>query len=195
MPDLQYFYAENDQQRGPVGAQDLMALRLAPSTLVWREGLSNWQRLDSVPELIELLRAAQPAPAPPPPPFPQQPFPAQAFPPQPQQWQANQQPHPVQQPSPPYAAQQMGYSALPPRDNSKRVVAGIFGILMGGLGIHKFILGYTGAGLIMCLVTIFTCGYGGFIFAPIGIAEGSIFLSTNDDDFYQRYIVNKRPWF
>src|SRR5436190_15673376 len=43
-----------------------------------------------------------------------------------------------------------------PRAGSK-IVAGICGILLGSLGIHKFILGYTGAGLIMLLVTLLTC--------------------------------------
>src|SRR5690348_6147244 len=43
-----------------------------------------------------------------------------------------------------------------PRAGSK-VAAGICGILLGSLGIHKFILGYTGAGLIMLLVTLLTC--------------------------------------
>jgi hypothetical protein len=39
---------------------------------------------------------------------------------------------------------------------SNKIAAGVCGILLGSLGIHKFILGYTGAGLIMLLVTILT---------------------------------------
>ena len=173
MGDFQYFYAAGEQQHGPIGAAELIALRLAPSTLVWRDGLAQWQRLDSVPELVQLMRQSN---APPAPPIPQG---SPPFPPG--------QPTPYPAPFP--------YSNLPPRDSSKRVLAGIFGILLGGLGIHKFILGYTGAGLIMCLVTIFTCGYGGLIFGPIGFAEGIIYLCTSEDDFYQRYIVGRRSWF
>jgi len=56
----------------------------------------------------------------------------------------------VQQP-PPYATP-VNYG-LPPRDSSKKVAAGVFGILLGGFGVHKFILGYTTPGLIMCLVS------------------------------------------
>lgn len=34
-------------------------------------------------------------------------------------------------------------SSNPIQQENKRVIAGIFGLLLGGLGIHKFILGYT----------------------------------------------------
>ena len=48
----------------------------------------------------------------------------------------------------------------------KKVAAGILGILLGGLGIHKFVLGYTGAGITMLLVTILTLGIGGVVTWP-----------------------------
>ena len=173
MSETQYFYAEGNEQRGPVNGAQLVALNLAPSTLVWREGMANWQRLDSLPEF------APPAPAPAPPPPPSAPYPQAQTP------YANAG----------YPTPQIPYPNLPPRDSSNRIVAGIFGILLGAFGVHKFILGYTTAGLIMCLVTIFTCGYAGLIFGLIGFIEGIIYLATSDEDFYQRYVVNKRPWF
>ena len=40
----------------------------------------------------------------------------------------------------------------------KKVAAGICGILLGSLGIHKFILGYTTEGLIMLLTSVVSCG-------------------------------------
>ena len=40
----------------------------------------------------------------------------------------------------------------------KKILAGILGILVGSLGIHKFVLGYTTEGLIMLLCTVLTCG-------------------------------------
>jgi predicted lipid-binding transport protein (Tim44 family) len=43
----------------------------------------------------------------------------------------------------------------------KKMLAGILGILIGSLGIHKFVLGYQKEGLIMLLVTVLTCGFGG----------------------------------
>ncbi|HEY9435451.1 MAG TPA: TM2 domain-containing protein [Blastocatellia bacterium] len=77
----------------------------------------------------------------------------------------------------------------------KKLAAGILGILVGGLGIHKFVLGYTTEGLIMLLVTVLTCGIGGIIFTPIGLVEGILYLVKSDEEFVKTYIQNKRGWF
>lgn len=78
---------------------------------------------------------------------------------------------------------------------SNKIAAGIFGILLGGLGIHKFILGYTGAGLTMLLISILSC----VIFYPlmhlIGLIEGIIYLCKSDDDFVRTYVDERRSWF
>ena len=78
---------------------------------------------------------------------------------------------------------------------SKKILAGILGILLGALGIHKFVLGYTGAGVIMLLITVLTLGLGGAVTGLIGLIEGIIYLTKSDEDFYQTYIVNKKTWF
>ena len=59
-----------------------------------------------------------------------------------------------------------------------RIVAGVLGILLGSLGIHKFYLGYTKQGLIMLLVSIFgsLIKVGPFIMGLIGLIEGIIIL-------------------
>ena len=44
---------------------------------------------------------------------------------------------------------------------NKKVLAGILAILIGSLGIHKFILGYTKEGIIQIIISIVTCGIGG----------------------------------
>jgi TM2 domain-containing membrane protein YozV len=77
----------------------------------------------------------------------------------------------------------------------KKMVAGILGILLGGLGIHKFYLGYQKEGLIMLLVTVLTCGFGGAIMGIIGLIEGIIYLTKPDEDFVATYITSKKPWF
>ncbi len=73
---------------------------------------------------------------------------------------------------------------------NKKVIAGILAILIGGLGIHKFILGYTKEGIIQILLNIL-CGAGSII----GLIEGIIYLTKSDEEFYNTYQVGKRPWF
>jgi len=77
----------------------------------------------------------------------------------------------------------------------KKILAGVLGILLGGLGIHKFVLGYTTAGIIMLLVTVLTCGFGGAVMGIIGLIEGIIYLTKPDDVFVETYIKGDRPWF
>jgi len=78
---------------------------------------------------------------------------------------------------------------------SNKLPAGICGILLGSLGIHKFILGYTGSGLIMLLVTLLTCGIGGVVMHVIGLIEGIIYLCKPDDEFVRVYVDGRKEWF
>jgi|ERR1041385_502346 len=73
----------------------------------------------------------------------------------------------------------------------KKMVAGICGILLGGFGVHKFLLGYTTEGIIQLVITLVTCGAGSII----GIIEGIIYLTKSDEDFVRTYIQNKKGWF
>jgi TM2 domain-containing membrane protein YozV len=85
-------------------------------------------------------------------------------------------------------------SACNPRASNK-IATGVCAILLGGLGIHKFILGYTGAGLIMLLFSILTCGIFWPILHIIGIVEGIIYLCKSDDEFVRIYVDGRREWF
>lgn len=76
------------------------------------------------------------------------------------------------------------------REENKKVVAGILGILVGALGVHKFYLGYTKEGIIQILLNLL-CGLGSLI----GLIEGIIYLVKTDEDFYQTYQVGKKGWF
>ncbi|TVQ58207.1 MAG: TM2 domain-containing protein [Spirulina sp. DLM2.Bin59] len=93
---------------------------------------------------------------------------------------------------------------------SKKMVAGILGILLGTFGIHKFILGYTNEGLVMLLVSVL-CPVIGTVgaclviplvlwIAPvviwgIGLAEGIIYLTKSDEEFLNTYLLGKKGWF
>lgn len=72
----------------------------------------------------------------------------------------------------------------------KKIPAGVLGILLGGLGIHKFYLGYVTEGIIQILLSL-VCGLG----ALIGLIEGIIYLTKPDDAFVSTYITNKKGWF
>ena len=81
---------------------------------------------------------------------------------------------------------------------NKKVIAGVLALLLGGLGIHKFYLGYTKEGLIMLLVFVF--GFLLFslptlVIGVIAFIEGIIYLTRSDADFERIYIQGRKPWF
>jgi TM2 domain-containing membrane protein YozV len=78
---------------------------------------------------------------------------------------------------------------------ANKIPAGVCGILLGALGVHKFILGYTGAGLIMLLVTVLTCGLASFVTHIIGLIEGIIYLCKPDEEFVRTYVDGRKEWF
>jgi TM2 domain-containing membrane protein YozV/DNA-directed RNA polymerase subunit M/transcription elongation factor TFIIS len=78
---------------------------------------------------------------------------------------------------------------------SKKLAAGLCAILIGSLGVHKFVLGYNTAGIIMLLVSLLTCGIGAPVMHVISIVEGITYLTRSDEDFYRTYVVGKKEWF
>ena len=65
------------------------------------------------------------------------------------------------------------YQYAPPNANPKsRLLAGVFGILLGGIGVHNFYLGNTTRGVIQIVVSCVTCGVG----AIWGFVEGILIL-------------------
>lgn len=87
--------------------------------------------------------------------------------------------------------------------DNKKILAGILAIILGSLGIHKFILGYQKEGFILLAVTligwVLMCvGVGVFlvwITGLIGLIEGIIYLTKSDEEFYNTYQVGQKPWF
>lgn len=80
-------------------------------------------------------------------------------------------------------------------NNKDKIAAGILGILLGALGIHKFYLGYKKEGLIMLLVSLLTFGIGACVMEVIGIIEGVIYLTKSDEEFQATYVDSYKGWF
>lgn len=78
---------------------------------------------------------------------------------------------------------------------SNKIPAGICGILLGWLGVHKFILGYTGAGLVMLLVSLLSCFILAGVMHLIGLIEGIIYLCKSDEEFVRTYVDGRKEWF
>ncbi len=47
----------------------------------------------------------------------------------------------------------------------------------------------------MLLVTIVTCGIAAPVTWAIGIAEGIIYLTKSDEEFYHTYVAGRKDWF
>jgi TM2 domain-containing membrane protein YozV len=147
---MNYYIGDGGQQRGPFTIEQLRGMQLSPDTLVWREGMPQWQPARLVPEL-QLIAATPP----------------------------------------------MAYATAQPYTpgDSKKILAGLMGIFFGWLGVHKFILGFTGAGLVYLLVTVCTCGIAYPLMHILSIIEGIVYLSKSDEEFHRAYVVERRSWF
>jgi uncharacterized protein DUF4339/TM2 domain-containing protein len=179
---VEYYIAAGQQRLGPFTLEQLAQQGLLPDTLAWREGMPQWLPASMIPELLPLLGAA--------------PIPAQDFAPA---------------PSLAYATPA---GPIPPQfvpGGTNRVAAGILGILFGQFGVHKFVAGLTTGAVTMLCITL-GCVVGAFgimcifppaillIFGPavmhiIGVIEGIMYLCCTDEQFYVRYVVEKRQWF
>lgn len=74
-----------------------------------------------------------------------------------------------------YPQQQPAYGQPAVPGAKSRMVAGLLGIFVGGLGIHNFYLGYTNKAIIQIVVTLVTCGFG----AIWGLVEGIMILTKS----------------
>ena len=84
-------------------------------------------------------------------------------------------------------------SAAASGKRKEKIVAGIFALALGALGIHKFYLGYTAAGIIHLLV--FFSLIGTIVISIIALIEGIIYLTKSDEEFERIYVIGKKQWF
>ncbi|MDR0500518.1 MAG: TM2 domain-containing protein [Coriobacteriales bacterium] len=109
---------------------------------------------------------------------------------------------------PGYQQQPYGQQAYVDPSNVKttdkdKLVAGLLGIFLGWIGIHKFYLGYKNEALIMLIVSILGLCFCWLILpaiAPsimgiIGLIEGIMYLTKTQAEFEQTYVYNHKGWF
>jgi TM2 domain-containing membrane protein YozV len=80
-------------------------------------------------------------------------------------------------------------------EGPSRVACGVVAILVGWLGVHKFMMGQTTPGIIMLCISLLSCTTLAFIPAIIGLVEGIMYLTKSDEEFYETYVVQKKAWF
>ncbi len=84
-----------------------------------------------------------------------------------------------------------------------KIVAGVLAIVVGGLGIHKFYLGYIVPGIVLIVATIISLltailliGLVGLlVIGVICLIEGILYLTKSDEEFHETYVENKKAWF
>ena len=78
----------------------------------------------------------------------------------------------MQQPQPGWGAPGGYY----PHERKSKLTAGLLGIFLGGIGVHRFYLGYAGIGIAQIAVTLVTFGIG----AWWGVIEGILILTGSN---------------
>lgn len=57
---MKYFYIENEEQKGPVNFEELIALPITEKTLIWYEGLDEWTEAKNISALEEYFKKTTP---------------------------------------------------------------------------------------------------------------------------------------
>lgn len=59
----QYFIAKDGKQTGPYSLEEVRSMSLSPDTLVWYNGMENWAKAATLPELEDLFTSDSNEPA------------------------------------------------------------------------------------------------------------------------------------
>lgn len=170
-----WYIIQDGRQVGPLQKSDLLNYNINGSSMVWHEGMANWQPASAVAELQDLLNGYTPGGAPRP-----------QCPPQ----------HPEQGFNQGYGqGYGQGYNqgfnqGYYQKSDKSKVTAGILALLLGGLGIQYFYLGKVGGGFITILLTLVTCG----IWEIITFIQGILMLTMSDQEFDQKFVYTDKTF-
>lgn len=79
--------------------------------------------------------------------------------------------------------------SLRPGEKDK-TVAGLFALLLGGLGIQYFYLGKITAGILSIVLSAFSCG----IWTIVTLIQGILMLTMSDAEFEQKYVKTEKTF-
>ena len=66
-------------------------------------------------------------------------------------------------------------------------MAGLLAILLGGLGVHYFYLGKTGAGVLFLILGLLSCG----LISVLTLIQGILMLLMTQEDFEKKYVYTQ----
>ena len=92
-------------------------------------------------------------------------------------WYPPEMPRPADVP----ALVSRGQPLAPVAPAKSRLAAGLLGIFLGGLGVHRFYLGNVGLGMAMLLVSVLSFGFLAWLVAIWGFIEGVVILAGGID--------------
>lgn len=160
----EWYLVYNNQQIGPMSAQQLLSYNINPDTLVWRKGMTEWAPVYTLPELMQLINNRGPVP----------PSARPTYNPG-----SGASGGPGCPPVPPYG--QPGVNS-----GKDKIAAGLLAIFLGGLGIQYFYVGKTTGGLLTILLSFVTCGIWSFLM----LVQGILMITMTQAEFDRKYVYN-----
>lgn len=174
-----WYVYQNNVQTGPVSEDQLSGMGLTPATLVWREGMEQWQPAGQVSELSFLFEApageaSSFTTTPPPSPGAEAYAAGQRYQNAPGGQQYQNAPGAAYPPA----------GAYIPTSGKDKTTAGILAILLGCFGAQYFYLGKTGAAFLTIVLSFVTCG----IWNLLTFAQGIVMLTMSQEQFDSKYV-------
>lgn len=69
-------------------------------------------------------------------------------------------------------------------DSSTKTLCGIFAIVLGGIGLHYFLVGKTAGGIINIILSLVTCG----LWCVIDFIQGIMILTMSDEEWRRKFV-------
>lgn len=176
---MEYYIVLNGVKEGPFALADLKSKGVTETTLVWKNGLTDWVKANTLPEVMEAI-TPKPAPQPIPAAPQQQPQPASPY-------QRPAQPTAAPQPQPAPQTYSQPAQPRPAVFNTQSQQA-----------VEPMPEDYTQKNIIAAIVGFLCCGVIGAIFAVIGFINGNDvkkYYNLGQYDLAAKKAAEAKKWF